>query len=296
MEISAVGWKTWHRPLLAFTAVMAVLAVVAAVGLVVDDRVLLGAPVWLKPLKFAVSFLAYGLTWAWLLSLHPSPPRSLRLAGTVAVGASVVEMVIITAAAARGVGSHFNMSTPLASALFVVMGLSVVVLWVGTLLMAVAVGARRVASGADLLALRLGMALSLVGMLVGALMLVQPSGVVGVAGAHTVGLVDGGPGMLLTGWSTVAGDLRVGHFVGMHALQVLPLVAFLTRRKAESLRVRLVSAAGVAHLGVTLVVTWQALRGQSVVAPDLLTVGVLVAVLAAAGVVGARSSREAVAA
>ena len=41
---------------------MAALAVVCAVGIVVDPRVLVGAPIWLKPFKFAVSFVLYGVT------------------------------------------------------------------------------------------------------------------------------------------------------------------------------------------------------------------------------------------
>ena len=47
-----------HRGLFAFAVAMAVLTPVLAVLAVVDDRVLLGAPLWLKPLKFAISFVA----------------------------------------------------------------------------------------------------------------------------------------------------------------------------------------------------------------------------------------------
>ncbi|QTD95854.1 hypothetical protein S1361_00785 [Streptomyces cyanogenus] len=64
--------RPWHRPLVLFSAAMVVMAVMSAVGLVVDDRVLVGAPIWFKPFKFAVSFVAYCLSLAWMLSLLPA--------------------------------------------------------------------------------------------------------------------------------------------------------------------------------------------------------------------------------
>jgi len=98
-----------------------------------------------------------------------------------------------------------------------------------------------------------------------------------IAGAHTVGAADGGPGLPVVGWSTVAGDLRIGHFIGLHALQALPILAMLLGRFAgrldERTKVRLLVVAGSAYAGLTLLLTWQALRGQSVIRPDALTLG-----------------------
>ena len=109
------------------------------------------------------------------------------------------------------------------------------------------------------------------------------------SGAHTVGLADGGQGLPILGWSTVAGDLRVPHFIGMHALQILPLLVLgmelLARRVrllTASLRLRLVRVAVPTYAATIVVLTWQALAGQSVVQPSgaILWVAVLVAVAA----------------
>ncbi len=59
---AARTWYAWHRPLAVFVASMSALA---AVGVLTDDRYLAGAPVWLKPIKFAISFAIYGISLGW---------------------------------------------------------------------------------------------------------------------------------------------------------------------------------------------------------------------------------------
>ena len=88
--------------------------------------------------------------------------------------------------------------------------------------------------------------------------------------AHTVGGVDGGPGVPVTGWSREHGDVRVPHFIGLHALQVLGVIGLLVRRSKgpETARVRVVLAAAASYAVFFALLLWQALRGQSVVAPD----------------------------
>jgi hypothetical protein len=105
------------------------------------------------------------------------------------------------------------------------------------------------------------------------------SGRPAVSGAHTVGAADGGPGLAVTGWSREHGDVRTAHFMGLHALQVLPLLALALRRSraARDQQVRLVFTAAGSYAALVGIVLRQALRGQSLVAPDATTAAALLA-------------------
>ncbi|WP_405696065.1 hypothetical protein [Streptomyces sp. NBC_01185] len=306
------SWRTWHRPLVLFAASMIVMSVVGAVGVLVDDRVLAGAPIWAKPFKFAVSFVAYALALAWMLTLLTRARRVGWWAGTVVALACAGEMAVITGQVIRGRRSHFNQATPLDSTLYQVMAVTVVILWAGTLVIALLLLRARIADRASAWAVRSGVLIALVGAAFGFLM-TQPSAgqraaggldTADVVGAHAVGVPDGGPSMPLTGWSTTGGDLRVPHFVGMHALQVLPLLLLallllaprVTRLRDPRVRLRLVLVASGAYAAVVALVTWQALRGQPLVRPDgatLAAAGLIAAATAAGALVALRPGADA---
>ncbi|RBM23566.1 hypothetical protein DI005_02370 [Prauserella sp. PE36] len=286
--------RTWHRPMMICAGVMAAMAAVSAGGLLLDDRVLLGAPIWLKPFKFAVSIALYCVTWAWLLTLLRSRQRLANRVSTAIVVILFVEYTIIVTQVVRGRASHFNASTPLDSTLFSVMGGSIAALWTGTLVLTVLLLRTPIADPASRWAIRIGALISLVGAGLGALMIGPTSEQLGsmrngtptgFIGAHSVGVADGGPSMPITGWSTTGGDLRIPHFVGMHALQVLPLLALLLGLLATRLpalrdggvRMRLMFVAGAGYAGLTGLVTWQALRGQPLLSPDAWTLATLAA-------------------
>ncbi len=303
----------WHRPLMALAAANAVLVPLGLIGMLADPRIVTGMPVWAKPTKFAISMVIYGGTWAWLYARtreqSTRPMRGLHVAGTLAAVTLGVEQVVIVLQAARGTTSHYNVTTVLDATLWTTMAVSIVVLWFGSLYLAAGLFRVRGADPARMLAVRAGAVLALVGMALGFVMTgptQQPQRDLGILGAHTVGVLDGGPGIPLLGWSTVGGDLRIPHFVGMHALQALPLLlivlellaARVTVLAAPVVRHRLTAVASGAFAAVLALLTWQALRGQSIVAPDATTAvafGVIVAATVVAAIRAVRPSAPAAA-
>ncbi|SEG83525.1 hypothetical protein SAMN05444920_105215 [Nonomuraea solani] len=298
--------RTWHRPLMLFAALMAALSPVFLILVFADPRTLDGVPLWIKPMKFTVSFALYSFTWAWLLSLRHRAGRLSWWMGTALVTAATAEVALIVFQAARGRHSHFNEATPLDRWIWIAMGVTIGVLMIANLVVAVAVLAERQADRVSTWTVRLGVIVSTLGLSTGGLMVTGVPGQTWAedfAGAHSVGVADGGPGLPLVGWSTTGGDLRVAHFIGMHALQLLPLLALLLAAlsarvallRSEEVRTRLVVIAGLTYGGVFLLVLWQALRGQPLIHPDAATLTVLAALVAAAlgaALVALRPRRE----
>ncbi|MFJ6015098.1 hypothetical protein [Streptomyces sp. NPDC092952] len=292
---------------------MALLAATAAGGLFLDGRTVLGEGVWLKPLKFAVSFGLYTITLAWMIGRTERWRRTLRRLGTATVVLFVVpEMSIITFQAARGERSHFNVSSVLDEVLVKAMGGAAYVGWTMTLLLGVFLLWQRTVDRPLAWAVPIGLSVSLAGMSIGYLMTsptaaqqraVDAGEHPDTVGAHSVGVLDGGSGLPLTHWTTGGGDLRVAHFVGLHALQLLPLVALglgmLAGRvpllRGEGTRTALVAVVGAGHAGVTALLLWQAERGQPLLQPDRLTLTVAAwlvgAVVVAVAVVLAAAAR-----
>ena len=106
--------------------------------------------------------------------------------------------------------------------------------------------------------LRLGLILFLLASAVGGLMSAWLR--------HSIGVADGGAGLPFVNWSTRGGDLRAAHFVGMHALQALPLFALALERYAKQYATPATIAFSLAYLGLFAFILAQALAGQPLLA------------------------------
>jgi hypothetical protein len=240
------------------------LGLIATGGLILDDRTLMGVNVWLKPWKFCVSTAIFVASVGYFTHYYKYSQRKKSIINHITAWTLSIELLIIVAQGARGVKSHYNMSTPLDGVLFGAMGI-LVGINVLTMVLFFIDSLRNTANANRIMhiALILGWTSILVGSYVGGQMIAQMS--------HTVGLADGGSGIPMVNWSSLAGDLRVAHFFGIHGLQVLPIVAYLAVQKwGESIQAATVTGlVSLTYLGLIAGTFYQAKQGIALLALSL---------------------------
>ncbi|MBF6061078.1 hypothetical protein IU500_16760 [Nocardia terpenica] len=281
-----------HRPLLWVTGIMAALVVFSLCAMVVDHRRVLDESVWLKPAKFGLAFTLYTGTLAWLLSFPHKGSRITWWLGTVFAVTGVMDVGFIVVQAARGTFSHFNHETDAVNRIGqLVFDSGVPGLFFANLCIALILCWQRILDRPFSRAVHAGLGIAVGGM---ALMyLVGTTGKqtvhdatgkpVPLTAGHTVlrshpVARDGGPGLPITHWSTVGGDMRVPHFFGLHGIQVLLLaaiaLAWAGRRYpwlTERVRARLIEVLALGYAAMVALLLWQALHAQPLTHPDRTT-------------------------
>jgi hypothetical protein len=212
------------RLLLWVAAAHLLLGLLCLLALFLEAEPILGVHPGLKPMKFGFSIAAFLGAMALLLPSLSVSPESRRGISLALASTMVVEMLPIFIQALRGTTSHFNMRSTLDTTIWQVMVGAIVI---ATLTMAgvaliATIRPLYTAHGQPLdpllaTAWRVALWLFLLAAFSGFSM--------GGRLQHSVGGEDGGPGLPLTNWSTTHGDLRVSHFVALHALQTIPLSA-----------------------------------------------------------------------
>lgn len=196
------------------------------IPLMIDPREVMGINTWIKPMKFALSIGIYAWTFGWIMfDLSNQQKWVYRLSVVIGI-TMLIEIFIILYQASRATASHFNFSTSFDSILFATMGimigLNVVVTIIVLLLF---LFSKTSLDKAYLLAIRIGLVIFLLGNYAGKVMIDNM--------AHSVNVPDGGPGIPFLNWSMEGGDLRVAHFMGLHAIQILPLFAFWLKSRTQ---------------------------------------------------------------
>lgn len=271
---------------------LAVLSVAGAVVLVpfwiFDARELGGVSVWEKPLKFFISSAIFSFTFSWLSSFITKGSRWVKVAGLFIAISLTVELVLIAAMAALGTTSHFNVSNPTAIVIWSLMATFISIVLFSTVFLSIMILLQKKQEFNLKLTLSFGSLNTAVGMGLAYLMTWptanQLANYQGIAGAHAVGVEDGGPGLPFLGWSTVAGDLRVGHFFGLHSIQVAAILLAISWLLPLAFRVPLILVGNFTWLGIVGLVTWQSLRAEPFSSPSQLTIISFVALVALASV------------
>lgn len=207
-----------QKVLILSAIVFAVLTVVLTVLLAVDSTQILGINRWIKPIKFTSSIAIYLFTLAIFIYYLPNFSRSKSVITYGSIIFMVGEIVLIIMQAARGTTSHFNNSTMFDEIVFAVMGVMIItntffLIWLTVLYFLADIKL----PNAVVWGMRLGLIVFVIGSLEGGYMAQQTG--------HSVGSSDGGAGLPFVNWSTIVGDLRVAHFLGLHAFQAIPLFA-----------------------------------------------------------------------
>lgn len=203
---------------------------------------------WVKPFKFFISIGIFALTMALYLGYLDNQRQVTNYCWSFIIFLSI-ELLLITVQAARGRKSHYNIDTPLDRIIFALMGLSITVILIHTLYITALFFIQKQFNVSEemILAIKLSLIMMLIFMVEGYLMINLSK--------HTIGMDDGTKGIAAVNWSKNYGDLRVAHFFGMHALQIIPILTFVLASTKRD--VYLITLVYFVFVSFTLIQAWQ---------------------------------------
>lgn len=204
-----------------------------------DSRLVSGVNPWFKPIKFTQSIAAYVLTVAWMLAYLRISRRGKQIISWGISLCVLCQISFITLQAARGTASHFNMSTPFDATVALSMDVMDVLNTIFVIaLLVFACRGKYAVSRPTQWGITSGLVIFLGASAIGAVIVIRGGPLVGG---------DGGPGLPILDWSTTGGDLRAAHFLGLHALQILPVSGWLINQWAgSSMRLKLAGVVATA--------------------------------------------------
>lgn len=238
-----------NYPLYLFGWISIIGFIASAALMYFSDTQVLGINAWIKPAKFYLSTVFFVWTMGWFTG-YLDRTTLITAYNIVVIGVLAFELVYISWLASLGQQSHFNISTQFNALMWSLMGSTISII---TLFTAVIGWFFFIDSLPDLPSSYLwGIRLGIITFVIFAF----EGGIMGAQMSHTVGGADGAAGLKFLNWSLSHGDLRIAHFIGMHALQVLPLIGFYLVSQPKSIWI-----VGAVYFLLALFVLIQALQG-----------------------------------
>ncbi len=207
---------------------------------------------WYKPFKFAFSTFLFAWAMAWYCYYLPN--FNIKLFNWTVIILLGFEIVYIALQASKGQLSHYNLSTPVYAALYSMMALAASAVTIYTAYVGLLFFTNTFPDLPNyyLSAIRFGIILFVIFSFEGFAM--------GSRLNHSVGALNDNSSWFIIGWSKTVGDLRVAHFIGMHALQVLPVLSFYVFKNTK-----LTLALSLLYGLLALLTLIQALQGKPLV-------------------------------
>ncbi len=241
--------KIRNEPLFYYGLICLVAAIIFLILTKLSNTQVYNVNAWYKPFKFAFSTFLFAWAMAWYCYYLPS--FNINLFNWAIIMLLGFEIVYIAIQASKGQLSHYNLSTPVYSMLYSMMALAATLVTIYTAYVGLLFFKYEFPTLPNhyLWAIRLGILIFVVFSFEGFVM--------GSRLTHTIGGKDGGAGIPLLNWSTKFGDPRIAHFIGMHALQVLPLLSFYLFKNTKATVV-----VSVLYLFLAVFTLVQALHGK----------------------------------
>ena len=215
--------KLKNETLLYFGLICLIAGIFCLVLSKLNPNPILGISGWIKPFKFCLSITIMAWTMGYYMQFLNNQSQVNIYNWSLIVFLSI-EIILIIYQAARGKISHFNQEDAAGAFIFIAMAFAITIFMLHTAFIAVLFFTQDkfVASEVLILAIQLSFIITVIfafeGFAMGALL------------KHTVGAEDGSAGLPIVNWSKNHGDLRVAHFFGMHALQLIPIFSVLIAR------------------------------------------------------------------